>query len=49
VLVASAALAGLVLVDKLDGVVVHALVLVAVLLRVAFDGAEGALVGVAAW
>jgi hypothetical protein len=48
-LVVSATHIGLALVDKLDSLVACALVLVAVLLCVAFDGAEGALVGVAAW
>jgi hypothetical protein len=43
-----ATLVGLALVDELDGVVAHTLVLVAVLLRVALDGAEGAFVRVAA-
>jgi hypothetical protein len=42
-----AALVGLALVDKLVGVGMCALVLVAAVLRVAFNGAEGALVGVA--
>jgi hypothetical protein len=43
-LLASATPVSLALVDKLDGVVARALVLVAVLLRVAFDRAERAFV-----
>jgi hypothetical protein len=46
-LVAAATLVHLAIVDKLDGVGTCTLVLIAVLLCMAFDGAEGALLGVA--
>jgi hypothetical protein len=42
-------LVGCALVDMLHGVVAHALILVAGLLRMALDGAQGALVGVSMW